>query len=36
MADQDYQRKPTAILSADVAGYSLLMRDLSQRHIRVV
>jgi class 3 adenylate cyclase len=27
MADKDFKRKLTAILSADVAGYSRLMRD---------
>ena len=27
MPPQDLERKLTAILSADVAGYSLLMRD---------
>ena len=27
MADEDYKRKLTAILSADVAGYSRLMGD---------
>ena len=27
MADENYKRKLTAILSADVVGYSLLMAD---------
>ena len=27
MSDNEYKRRPTAILSADVEGYSRLMRD---------
>ncbi len=34
MADQDFKRKPTTILSADVKGYSLLMRDDEEATIR--
>ena len=36
MADQEYQRKLTAILSADVAGYSLLMRDDEAATVRTI
>lgn len=36
MADQEYQRRLTAILSADVAGYSLLMRDDEAATVRTI
>ena len=36
MAEEDYQRKLTAILSADVAGYSLLMRDDEAATVRTI
>jgi adenylate cyclase len=36
MADQEYQRKLTAILSADVAGYSMLMRDDEAETVRTI
>lgn len=36
MADQEYQRKLTAILSADVAGYSMLMRDDEAATVRTI
>jgi adenylate cyclase len=34
MAEQDFKRKLTAILSADVVGYSLLMRDDEEATVR--
>jgi TolB-like protein/class 3 adenylate cyclase/Flp pilus assembly protein TadD len=36
MATQDFKRKLTAILSADVEGYSLLMRDDEEATIRTL
>lgn len=36
MTDQYYQRRLTAILSADVAGYSLLMRDDETATVRTI
>jgi len=36
MAEQDFKRKLTAILSADVEGYSLLMRDDEEATIRTL
>ncbi|NOQ19594.1 MAG: tetratricopeptide repeat protein [Desulfobacterales bacterium] len=36
MASQDFKRKLTAILSADVEGYSLLMRDDEEATIRTL
>ena len=33
MADENYKRKLTAILSADVAGYSRLMGELGVRYL---
>ena len=36
MAPQDLKRKLTAILSADVAGYSLLMRDNEEATVRTL
>ena len=36
MAEQDFKRKLTAILSADVEGYSLLMRDDEEATVRTL
>ena len=36
MPPQDLDRKLTAILSADVAGYSLLMRDNEEATVRTL
>ncbi|MFC1516819.1 tetratricopeptide repeat protein [Thermodesulfobacteriota bacterium] len=36
MAEQDFKRKLTAILSADVEGYSLLMRDDEEATVRTI
>jgi len=36
MAEQDFKRKLAAILSADVEGYSLLMRDDEEATIRIL
>ena len=36
MADQSYKRRLAAILSADVAGYSLLMRDNEEITVRTL
>ncbi len=36
MATQDFKRKLTAILSADVEGYSLLMRDDEEATVRTL
>ena len=36
MVEQDFKRKLTAILSADVKGYSLLMRDNEEETVRTI
>ena len=36
MTTQDFKRKLTAILSADVKGYSLLMRDDEEATVRTI
>ena len=36
MAEQDFKRKLTAILSADVKGYSQLMRDDEEATVRTI
>ena len=36
MADEGFKRKLTAILSADVAGYSSLMDDNEEKTIRTL
>ena len=36
MVEQDFKRKLTAILSADVKGYSILMRDNEEETVRTI
>ena len=36
MAQEDFKRKPTAILGADVQGYSCLMREDEYATIRTL
>ena len=36
MVEQDFKRKLTAIFSADVKGYSLLMRDNEEETVRTI